>query len=147
AAQAVDIDYDPRRAEALRRCDEPGHQGRVEQARQCFGALLQHADPLVRAEAAFALGDLRTANEPFRAAVRATGAGPLRRLGWGRMFLEAGQDPDALALFQEVRELDGDDAGARRAMARLGVERFEGDISEEIAALLAQDPALIEAHL
>ena len=70
--QAQQIDYDPRRAATLRRCDDPLHHGRVEEARNCYRPLLRAPEPLVRAEAAWALGDLRNANELFRAAVDAS---------------------------------------------------------------------------
>ncbi len=75
-AFAVDIDYDTRRSAALRRCDDSLHRGQMEAARSCYRPLLANGDALTRAEAAFALGDLRNANELFRAAVAAA---PTRR--------------------------------------------------------------------
>src|SRR5690606_5914909 len=140
-------DYDPRRATELRRCDEPAHRGRIEQARDCYGALLRHRDALVRAEALFALDDLRAANDAFRDAVTADQAAALPRLRWGRMFIAAGQYNDAVALFREVLELAPDDVGARLGMARLGMARFDGDVAQDVAALLEADPTLVEAHL
>src|SRR5688572_23883621 len=146
-AIASDIDYDKRRAAALRPCDDLAHRGRAPQARECYGALLRNADPLIRAEAQFGLGDIRAANEVFREAVAANQRAVLPRVRWGRMFMEAGQYNDALALLQEAIELDEKDVGARLAMTRLSVERFEGDVSEGVAELLKEDPELIEAHL
>jgi tetratricopeptide (TPR) repeat protein len=146
-AAAADIDYDARRAAALRRCDEPAHRGRVDQARDCYGALLRNADLLVRAEAMFALGDLRGANDAFRAAVTADPRAVLPRIRWARMFLAAGVYGEALPLLQEVLEQDEQDAGARLAMARLELERFEGEAAADIAALIEDDSNLIEAHL
>jgi tetratricopeptide (TPR) repeat protein len=146
-ALASDIDYDKRRAAALRPCDDLAHRGRAPQARECYGALLRNADPLIRAEAQFGLGDIRAANEVFREAVAANQRAVLPRVRWGRMFMEAGQYNDALALFQEAVELDEKDVGARLAMTRLSVERFEGDVSEGVAELLKEDENLIEAHL
>ncbi len=53
---------------ALRKCDEPLHHGQVDEARSCFQALMRSTrDPLIQAESAWALGDLRGANELFRA--------------------------------------------------------------------------------
>ncbi len=146
-AAARDIDYDPRRAPALRRCDDPAHRGRVEQARECYGALLRSTDALVRAEALFALDDLRAANDTFREAVAANENAVLPRLRWGRMFIAAGQFNEAVGLFNEVLEDAPEDVGARLAMARLGMARFDGDVAEDIRVLLAGDPALVEAHL
>ncbi len=45
----ADIDYDTRRSAALRRCDEPQHHGRVDEARTCYRALLRDNSALVRA--------------------------------------------------------------------------------------------------
>ncbi len=146
-AAARDIDYDSRRAQSLRRCDEPAHRGRVEQARSCYEALLRSSDALIRAEALFALDDLRAANDAFREAVQANPTAPLPRVRWGRMFIAAGQYNEALGLFEEALELAPDDVGARLGMASLGMARFDGDVAEDVKALLAQNPTLIEAHL
>src|SRR5262245_792561 len=117
ATQALaDIDYDARRDPALRRCDEPRHHGRVQEARDCYTPLLRNASPLVRAEAAFALGDVRRANDLFREAVAADNdKSVLPRLRWGRMFLEAGQPNEAAKLFQEAMLIDEDDVAAQLA--------------------------------
>ncbi len=147
AVRAADIDYDPRRPAELRRCDDPAHHGRAEQARACYQPLLKSPDPEVRAEAAFALGDLSTANELFRAAVAANDRDTRARVRWGRLFLAAGQYGDAVKLFQEALQIDPKDTGAQLAMARVAVERFDGDVSDQIDALLKADPDLLEAHL
>ncbi|MET0282708.1 MAG: tetratricopeptide repeat protein [Steroidobacteraceae bacterium] len=146
-AAAVDIDYDPRRSAALRRCDDPLHHGLVERARECLRPLLRASDALTRAEAAFALDDLRTANDQFREAVAAEPRGVLPRLRWGRMFIAAGQYGEAVKLFQEALELDATDAGTRLALARVAAEQFSGDVTEEVDKLLAERPELLEAHL
>lgn len=147
AARAAPIDYDARRGAALRRCDEQLHHGRVDAARECYQPLLRTGDPLTRAEAAFALGDVKNANELFRAAVAADNRSPLPRVRWGRLFIATQQYGDAVKLFQEALELDKKDTGARLALARVAVERFDGDIKEELDSLLADDPNLLEAHL
>jgi tetratricopeptide (TPR) repeat protein len=63
------------------------------------------------------------------------------------MFLAAGQYGDAVKLFQEALERDKNDTGARLAMARVAVERFDGDIQEELDKLLKDDANLIETHI
>ena len=146
-ATAIDIDYDSRRAPALRRCDEPLHRGRVEAARDCFRPLLRSADALTRAEAAFALGDLRNANELFREAVAANTRAVLPRLRWARMFLDAGQPNDAVRLLQEVMQIDGSDVGAHLGMTRATLDRMDGETSEGFAKLLADNPNLVETQL
>lgn len=147
AAHALDIDYDSRRAAELRRCDDSQYHGRVDAARQCYGALLNAPNLLVRAEAAYALGDFDTANVAFRAAAAADARATLPRVRWGRMYLSAGLYGDAVSLFQEAMALDADDLGARLGMARLAVERFDGDVQEELDELLADNPDLVEPHL
>src|SRR6478736_4528256 len=116
---AQQIDYDPRRAAVLKRCDEP----------------------------AWALGDLRNANDFFREAVAAEPRASLPRVRWGRMFLAAGQYTDAERLFAEALEIGDKDLGALLAQTRLMAERFEGDLSPRLAALQAENPDLIETQL
>jgi tetratricopeptide (TPR) repeat protein len=146
-ALAQEIDYDERRSAALRRCDEPLFHGRVEEARSCYRPLLRGDDTLVRAEASWALGDLRTANDLFRDAVNAQPRSAWPRVRWGRMFLAAGQYSDAGKLFDEALEIDKKDWGAMLAMARLMAERFDGDVSEQLATLQAEKPNLVETQL
>ncbi|HMA12951.1 MAG TPA: tetratricopeptide repeat protein [Steroidobacteraceae bacterium] len=147
AAGAQQIDYDPARPAALRKCDDPLHRGRVEEARACLRPLLRADEPVVRAEAAWALGDLRNANEFFRAAVDAEPRATRPRVRWGRMYLDASQYADAGKLFQEALQIDKGDRGARIAMARLMAEQFDGDVTEQIALLQAEDPDQAETHL
>jgi tetratricopeptide (TPR) repeat protein len=146
-AFAQQIDYDPKRAASLRRCDESLHHGRAEEARNCYRPLLRAAEPLVRAEAAWALGDLRNANELFRAAVDAAPRSALPRVRWGRMFLDAAQHSDAAKLFQEALQIDKGDVFALLAMARLMVEQFDGDVTDQLALLQSEHPNQVETQL
>jgi tetratricopeptide (TPR) repeat protein len=147
SALAADIDYDSRRAAPLKACDEHAHHGRQQQAQECYGRLAQGADLLVRADALFGLGDIRNANDAFREAVSANPNAVYPRVRWARMFLDAGREDDARALLTEALERDEDDVGAQLAMARLALDRFEGDVNELVGELLARDPNLVEAHL
>lgn len=146
-AMAVDIDYDTRRSTSLRRCDDPQHHGRVEEARGCYRPLLRDDSALVRAEAAWALGDLRNANEFFRAAVAADARAVYPRLRWGHMFLDAGQKDDAQRLFEEALEINPRDGAARIALALVSSEQFEGNVTQGLAALVVENANVIEAHL
>jgi cellulose synthase operon protein C len=143
----AEIDYDSRRAAALRRCDEPQHRGRVEEARTCFRALLRDTNAVVRAEAAFVLRDMRTANDTFRAALVEDPKSIVARLRWGRLFIELGNNEQAAQLFQEALAIDPKDVGTRLAMASLGVKQFEGDAEEQTKALLQENANLIQAQL
>jgi tetratricopeptide (TPR) repeat protein len=141
------IDYDSRRAASLRRCDDPMHRGRVEEARTCYRALLRDTNALVRAEAAFVLRDMRTANDTFRAALAADAQSVVARLRWGKLYIELGNNEQAAALYSEALAIDPKDVGTRLAMAELGVRQFEGDAEEQTRKLLEENGNLIHAQL
>ena len=88
SAVAQSIDYDPRRATELRACDEHRNHGRIEQARGCYSQLLNSSNAIMQAEAAWALGDLKTANERFRDIVQANARAVQPRIRWARLFLQ-----------------------------------------------------------
>ena len=147
-AASLDFDYDPRRATSLRTCDEHRYRGRTAQANDCFERLLASpADALVRAEAAWALGDVRQANALFREAVKENEQSTHARTRWGRLYLATHQYADALELFREALEIDPGDRQARLGMARVYAERFEGEARTSISQLLQEDDTLVEAHL
>ncbi|MEP7312753.1 MAG: tetratricopeptide repeat protein [Pseudomonadota bacterium] len=145
---ADNFDYDTRRAPALLVCDRDSEHGRVAAARTCYQALLRSTrDGLVRAEAQWALGDVKSANDEFRALVNADARALQPRLRWGRLFLATHQYADAVKLFQEALAIDAQDKGARLAMARVMAERYDGDVRKLLATLLEEDPTLIEGQL
>jgi tetratricopeptide (TPR) repeat protein len=147
-AIAQEIDYDARRAVPLRRCDDMRHHGRDAQARTCYQALVRSStDGLTRAEAHWALGDVRAANDQFRQILAVSKAAVLPRVRWGRLFLATHQYADAIRLLQEALEIDARDVGARVAMARLTADRFDADVTKSLTELLAENDKLLEAHL
>jgi tetratricopeptide (TPR) repeat protein len=156
AVLAVDFDYDPRRPAELRACDEPRTRGRMDQARTCYQRILRSSrDSSSQAEAAWALGDVRQANELFRAAVQADEKAVRPRARWGRLYLETHQYGDAADLFREALEIDGSDAQATLGMARLLSEQFDGEARKVVGEVIGksserdrvQAHALIEALL
>ncbi len=145
---AQNFDYDPRRPAALRNCDDLRDRGRAAPARACYESLIgSRAGPLIRAEAAWGIGDVRRANEFFRAAVRADEHATRPRTRWGRLYLETHQYSDASGLFREALQIDGEDPDAKLGMARLLAEQFEGQARLQVVQLLEKDDTLIEAHL
>lgn len=146
-AGAQSIDYDPRRATELRPCDEHRYHGRNEQAQACYSKLLKSPTPIVEAEAAWALGDLRHANEVFRDSLQNNERGVQPRVRWARLFLQTHQYSDAAALFSEALRVFPNDVHAKLGLASVFAERFEGQARPLIEATLAQDADLIEAHL
>ena len=147
-ASGQTIDYDPRRPQVLRACDEHREHGRTVEARRCYGDLLASASPaLVKAEAAWASAQLKEANEFFREAIQVDERSSYARGRWGRLFLATHQYADALKLFGEALQIEPADAQAKLAVARLYAERFEGQARALIDELLKENDALIEAHL
>ena len=144
---ALELDYDPARAPVLRACDADRDHGRVTPARRCYQGLLSQAEPLLRAEAEWSLGDLRAANAAYRDAVAADPKSVRARVRWGQLFLAAHQYAEAAKLFGEALQLDPKSAGARLGLVRVGAERFEGGAEAELLALMSESPALIEAPL
>jgi len=155
-AHAIDFDYDARRPAELKACDEPRQHGRKDQASACYQRLLQSSkDTAVQAEAAWALSDVKRANELFRATVQADDKAVRARVRWGHLYLETHQFSDAADLFREALEIDDKDLQARLSMARLLSDQFDGDARNIVGEIIDQNSerdrdqanALIEAHL
>lgn len=147
SAVAQSIDYDPRRAGELRACDEHQNHGRAEQARSCYSQLLNSSNAIIQAEAAWALGDLKRANEIFRDVVQANARAVQPRIRWARLFLQTHQYNDAAELFRDALKLFPNDAYAKIGLARVLAERFEGEAGPLLEEVLQQDEELVEAHL
>lgn len=149
AATAQSIDYDPRRPAELRECDDHEYRGRVVEAKACYVRLLNGApSAIVQAEAAWRTGDLQRANRRFRDALAQGGPRMVyARSRWGRLFIETHQYDEAQRLFREALELSPEDIYARLGLARVLSEQFAGEAPELIAAVLGDDPAIVEAHV
>ena len=144
---ALEFDYDAARPAALRTCDTDLEHGRPQPARRCYQALLAQGNPLLRAESAWALGDLKTANTLFRDAVAADPKAVRARVRWGELFLAAHQYAESAKLFTEALQIDPKSTAARLGVLRLGAERFEGGAEAELTAMAGENPAPIEAAL
>lgn len=146
-AGAQAIDYDPRRPVELRPCDDQQYRGRAEQARACYTKLMESQTPIVQAEAAWALGDIKRANEIFRDIVRNNDRAVQPRVRWARLYLQTHQYSDAAELFGEALRLFPNDVHAKLGLASVYAQRFEGQARPLIDEALKQDDDLIEAHL
>lgn len=147
AAGAQSIDYDPRRPVELRACDDQHYRGRSEQARDCYARLLESDTPIVQAEAAWALGDIKRANEIFRNTVQNNERAVQPRVRWARLFLQTHQYSDAAQLFGEALRVFPNDVHAKLGLAGVYAERFEGQARPLVDEALKVDGDLIEAHL
>ncbi|HMN46153.1 MAG TPA: tetratricopeptide repeat protein [Povalibacter sp.] len=142
------IDYDPRRPDELRACDDSYYRGRDAEARECYVRLLNGPyNSVTRAEAAWRIGDLQRANRFFREAVRSNQRLIHARVRWARLYLSTHQYADAQKLLGEALELSPNDVYGRLALAQVYADRFDGEAQRLIEALLQEDDGLFEAHL
>jgi len=147
SALAQAIDYDPRRATELRACDDHQYHGRVDQARACYSQLVNSANPVMQAEALWAIGDLQRANECFRDFAKANARAVQPRIRWARLFLQTHQYNDAAETFREALKIFPSDPYAKIGLARVLAERFEGDAGPLIEEVLREHDDLVEAYL
>ena len=116
-------------------------------ARDCFRGYLSDSSPALRAEAAWALGDIQLANGLFRSAAQASPGDAAVRVRWGELFLSTYQVADAEVLFAEALAIDADNVAAKLGLARVALGRFEARAMEIVDNVLAGDPDNIEAKL
>lgn len=134
-------------AAALADCEAMAATGGP-QAAECYRQVARrHADPAVRAEALWAIGDVAGANAAFRDAAAAAPQDARVRARWGRLFLEVHQAADAEALFREALELAPELPEAHLGFAELSLGRFDPGVRDHAARVLEQVPDHPEAHL
>ena len=137
-----------RRSELLEPCDEHYDRGRRGQAAGCYREfIVRSADPAVRAEAFWRLGDLKSANESFRAAVNAAPDDADLRVRWGHLYVQSHQEGEAAKLFAEALERDEDHVAAKLGAAGVMAGRFEGAALEKVNEALAAKPEQVDGHL
>ena len=116
-------------------------------ARDCFRGYLTDPSPALRAEAAWALGEIQVANGAFRRAAQASPNDANVRVRWGELFLSTYQVADAETLFSEALAIDADNVPAKLGLARVALGRFEARAKQIVDAVLAEAPDNIEAKL
>ena len=144
SANAMTIYYGDARHEALLACDQHNYRGDVEAARTCFEALLDHETLLVQADAAAALGDVRTANKRYRQAASDSND-PIIKTNWARLYLQTHQVSDAQSLLREALLHDEGSIPARLGMVETMMETFVGQAREDINNVLAERPENLQA--
>ena len=102
---------------------------------------------LIRAEAAWALGELQRANELFKNITQGNERAVEPRVRWGRLFTQTHQYGDATEMFQQALAIAPKDTQATVGLAAVLVERFEGQARELLTDALKADDTLVEAHL
>jgi tetratricopeptide (TPR) repeat protein len=138
-AQAPATPADALPCEALRHKGDPN-------ARACYQRLTRALDPAVQAEGFWGMGDYRSANDAFRAALKLRDKDPAPRVRWGRMYLDHWQASEAQDLFQEAIKIKEDYAPALLGMALVSGEQFEGQAISFAEKALKADPKAYEAY-
>ncbi len=147
-AQAQRGDGLGKRDVALRPCDEAWDHGKRAEALRCYGALLHSSANLAtRAEAAWGLRDFKQSNELFKAAVGADPKNPDLRVRWGYLFLETHAPAEALTLFDEALDIDGNHVPAKLGKAAVLADRFEGKAHELVGEAIQAAPDLLKGHI
>lgn len=148
AAHARDIHYGAVADARLAACDAAEWQGKQADARACYRSVLQGSpDPAIRAEAMWALGDLKSANDLFKQAAAAQPRSSRVRARWARLFIDTHQEQDAMMLYEEALELDGDDAYAAVGTAEVLAGRFESKAAELLDPIVDNDKAPAGARI
>jgi tetratricopeptide (TPR) repeat protein len=139
-ASAFSIEYGGRPAE-LASCDRMRYTGQDEQARACYGRLLQqNGDERIQAEAARAIGDFKAANTHFRAALEQFPDDAAVHTRWGWLFLDTHQANEAVQLFLESLELDEDYVPAKLGLASVSADRYEDKARQWVKEALDAEP-------
>jgi tetratricopeptide (TPR) repeat protein len=147
-AAALDFDYSQDRPDVLAECDDLKYRGEQLQAAECYaGIQAGGADPRVRAEATWSLGDVRGANRDFQAAIQEYPDDARLRARWGELFIATHQDSEAVQLFQEALEIDADYAPAKLGLASVSSGRFEDRAENWVQEVLREDPDDLKAQL
>jgi len=137
AASALHFNFDPNRNADLVACDQHRYYGEADEAMQCYTALADSRQLLVRAEAAAALGDVRRANRWFRKASEDSDA-PAIKTGWGNLFLSTHQVSDAIALYREALLFDPSYHPARLGLARALTDSYQGEARQELMRVISE---------
>jgi len=152
AADARGIHYgavaDPR----VRQCDQLFWRGQIDEAEACYSGLLNsNAAAAFRAEAAWALGDLKLANQLFQQAMTDSTANAAAKVRWGDLFAASHQNAEAMNIYREVLAEETGNAFALLGAARVLVDRFEDAANSYLQPLIEgqviDDGALVGAWL
>ncbi len=122
-------------------CDKQQWRGQRDAADRCYRALLTPSSSLgVRAEVAWALGDVKSANDLFAAATKQRSSAALLTR-WGELFAETHQNSEALKLFREALQADSSYAFAQVGAASVLVDQFATQANEYLQPVIEGNAA------
>lgn len=130
----------------LAKCRAMQRASRQDAAR-CWRALRVAAAPAVRAEAAWALGDMRGSARAFKDAIALAPDDPAVRARHGDMLRTVHRFADAEARYREALDIDPEHAAAKLGLARIAQGRFERRAEELAQDVLGADPGNLSARL
>jgi tetratricopeptide (TPR) repeat protein len=147
AALARDIPYGAVDDPGVRHCDALNWSPQHAQAAACYRALVAaSSDRGVQAEAAWALGDAKTANDWFRDALAAKPDSARLRARWGELYIDTHQGQEALDLFKEALQ-HGNDAYARLGAATVLADQYAAAAGDYLKPLMDDNKAAAGARL
>ena len=145
---ARDIHYGAVDYPGLLACDRQQWRGQLDDADLCYRRLLGGDVPLiVRAEAAWALGDLQLANQLFRDAVASEPNDATTRVRWGDLFADTHQDGEAMKLYREAMQLDENNGFAYVGAARVLAVGFDDEANAYLEPLMTNTSLAAGARL
>ena len=137
---ARDIHYGAVDNPELLACDALHWQGKLADSGICYRNILGSSlPPAIRAEAAWALGDLQLANNLFRAANNENPDDAATRVRWGDLFADTHQDAEAMNIYREALELDSENPFAMLGAARVLVGGFDDAANAFLEPLLTDE--------
>lgn len=140
-AGARGFDYGLVTHPGVQRCDALRWGADRNAATNCYRALLSVADSSVRAEAAWALGDFKSANDWFREALRAQPDNVPLRVRWGYLYADTHQDDEAYKLFQEALQREPQNFWAHLAAAEVLASSYKKEGQAELERVLQAESA------
>jgi len=121
----------------LLRCDRLHWAGRLADSDACYRQLLRSdTGAVIKAEAAWALGDLQLANQLFRNAALENADDASIRVRWGDLFADSHQDGEAMNIYREALTIDPDSAFATLGAAKVLVGGFDDAANTYLEPLL-----------
>ena len=137
AAEARPIDYGAVDDPALAACDGYRWRGQTDRSAPCYEAVLESdAAEEIRAEAAWALADLHSANRLFQAALRRKPGDAAILTRWGDLYAATHQNAEAMDIYREALAADSQHGFALLGAARVLVGGFDEAANRYLEPLL-----------